>query len=243
MNRTFLTLASVALFAAPGAATAQRDGRAVYATDGTSNFVGGDFVYAQPQGEFGKYVNGAFGVAGHFIHAFDPNGVIAFRAELGYLIYGERTARQPLGGGALGLINVDVTTSNSILIGGAGLQLMAPTGVVRPYLAGTLGFSYFVTSSSVAGSDYGSSPFAESQNFSDGGFTTAWGGGLYIPLSFGSRAVSLDLGVQQHKTGDVQYLTANSITFNGSNAPPTIQPVRSAADYLTYRLGVSVALR
>ena len=52
-----------------------------------------------------------------------------------------------------------------------------------------------------------------------------------------------DLGVQQHKTGDVQYLTANSITFTGSNTPPVIQPVRSAADYLTYRLGVSVALR
>jgi hypothetical protein len=210
-----------------------------------TTFVGADLVYAQPNGDFANYVNQAWGATGHLVHALDARGILAFRAELGYLNYGSRTARQPLGGGALGLINVDVTTSNNIVIGGLGAQLMAPTGVFRPYLAGTFGFSYFFTESSVAGSEGGGSAagnFASSQNFSDGGFSTTIGGGLYVPISASFGPVSLDLGAQFHRNSDIQYLTKNSITFTTSNAPPMIRPVRSAADYVSFRLGFSVAV-
>ena len=237
----FATLAALVALPATGAAQRRVISTRQDAPSDATTFLGADLVYAQPQVDFSHYVNQAWGVTGHLIHALDPQGIISLRAELGYLIYGQRTARQPLGGGALGLIDVDVTTSNNIVLGGLGLQLMAPNGTLRPYLTGTLGFSYFFTESSVAGS--GSESFAQSENYSDGGFSSAWGGGLYIPLHAGAQPLSIDIGAQLHKNGDIQYLTANSISFSGTNASPVIRPIRSAADYVTYRVGFSVGIR
>ena len=197
-----------------------------------------------PQGDFSRYVHGAFGVGGHLVQSLDERGILAFRAELNIMAYGRRTARQSLGGGALSLIDVDVTTTNSIAHGSVGLQLMAPIGTVRPYITGGLGFSYFWTQSEIEGSDHNDSPFASTENFHDSGFATNWGGGLYIPLRIANqRPLSLDLGVQVHKNADIEYLTEKSITFNGSNAPATFTTVRSSANYISFRLGVSIAIR
>jgi hypothetical protein len=245
MSRT-VRLAFLALAALPLTLAAQRPSsrttRDVPAGP-PSTFGGFDLMYAAPQGQFKNYVNGAFGIGGHLLHQLDDDGIIAVRADLGFLIYGNRTARQPLGGGALGLINVDVTTSNNIVNGGLGLQLMAPGTTVRPYVNAGVGFSYFFTESSVEGSGTQYQPFASSQNFSDGGFSPSYGGGLYIPLSVAGSRVSLDIGAVMQRNEDVQYLTKNSITFTTTNAPPTITSVRSAADFVTFRLGVTFGIR
>ncbi len=254
MSRIRLSAMFAALLALPALAVAQSrrpddsGSRTEKVNAGVSSaeavtFAGGDLMFAAPQGEFKNYVRGAVGISGHFLQALDSDGIIAFRAELGLMTYGARTVRQPLGGGALGLISVDVTTSNNIANGGIGLQLMTPRGTVRPYVNGSVGFSYFWTQSSVEGSSGGSSPFASSQNFSDGGFSTAYGGGLYIPLGGKKSPLTLDIGGQMHKNADIQYLTSKSITYTSSSAPPTITPVRSSADFITWRLGVTFAVR
>lgn len=231
---SILTFASLA---ALGSAGAQRAAP-------PSTFIGGAVEFGAPQGDFSKYVHGAFGLGGHFIQSLDESGILAFRADLNVLTYGRQTSRQALGGGALGLIVVDVTTTNSLANGSVGLQLMAPTGVVRPYLTAGLGFSYFWTQSAIEGSDDDDSPFASTENYHDSGFATNWGGGLYIPVGFSNKLpVSLDLGVQMHKNADIKYLTEKSISFNGTNAPPTFRAIRSSANFLTIRLGVSVAVR
>lgn len=208
-----------------------------------TTWAGGALAYAAPQGEFKENVRGAFGLTGHMVHAFDEEGIVAIRGELGYLNYGTTRNRQALGGGALGLIYVDVTTTNNIIFGGLGLQLMTPSGAVRPYVSGSLGFSYFFTTSSVEGSS-NIEPFAETENFGDGGFTALYGGGLYFPLRRGGKnPISLDLGAQMHKNSDIQYLTKSSIVITNSSAPPVITPRRSAADFITFRLGVTVGIR
>ena len=231
---SFITLASVT---ALNIAAAQSPTR-------PSTFLGGALEFGAPQGDFSKYVHGAFGIGGHLIQSLDDDGIIAFRADLNILMYGRQTARQALGGGALSLIAVDVTTTNSLANGSVGLQLMAPNGVVRPYVTAGLGFSYFWTQSAVEGSDSNNTPFASTENYHDSGFATNWGGGLYIPVGLNDKLpISLDLGVQMHKNADIQYLTEKSITFNGSNVPPTIRAVRSSADYITFRLSVTVAVR
>lgn len=232
-NWSFVALASLA---ALGSAQAQNALQ-------PSTFVGAAMEFAAPQGDFSRYVHGAYGLGGHLIQSLDDRGILALRVEMNVLAYGRRTARQSLGGGALSLIAVDVTTTNNIANGSVGLQLMAPTGVVRPYLTGGLGFSYFWTQSEVEGSDNNNSPYASTENYHDSGFATNWGGGLYIPLGINNqRPISLDLGVQMHKNADIQYLTEKSITFNGAGAA-TITTVRSSANYISFRLGVSVAVR
>ncbi len=239
-----MVAAALLVATAAGTANAQiveRRPRAAESDVSPSTFVGGTLTYAGPQGEFRDYVRGAFGITGHIVHAFDRAGVIALRGELGYLNYGSKTYRQALGGGALGLINVDVTTSNNIVFGGLGLQVMAPTGAVRPYATGSIGFTSFFTTSSVEGSQ-NIEPFAQTENFSDGGFTTLWGGGLHFPVRGGAKPIAIDLGALMHKNSDIQYLTKSSITIIDSATPPVITPVRSAADFITFRLGVSVGL-
>jgi hypothetical protein len=163
--------------------------------------------------------------------------------ELGFLNYGSKTYRQPLGGGALGLIAVDVTTSNNIVNSGLGLQLTSPSGPIRPYAIGSIGVSYFFTESRVKGTSNTQQSFASTKNFDDGAFVAQYGGGVYIPLRRGAKPISLDLGAQYHNNGDMQYLTRNSITVTSSNTPPTITPVRSSANFVTFRLGVTFGVR
>lgn len=226
-------------------ADAQRSTRRAAPTDDSPPRVnaGGSLTFAAPQAEFKDYVNGAFGVNGNLGIGLDPQGIVQFKVELGYLIYGSKTYRQSLGGGALGLIAVDVTTSNNIAHGGLGLQLTAPSGPIRPYATGSIGFSYFFTESQVEGTSNTQQPFASTKNFDDGAFAAQYGGGVYIPLRRGAKPISLDLGAQYHKNGDMEYLTKNSITVTSPTQPPTITPVRSSANFVSFRLGLTFGVR
>jgi hypothetical protein len=245
--RTRLAFLAVGAFAVAltSAAQAQVVTRRAAASDDSPPriYAGGSLVFAAPQGEFKDYVQGAGGANGHLGIALDPQGIVQLRMELGYLVYGSKTYRQSLGGGALGLIAVDVTTSNNIAHGGLGLQLTTPSGPIRPYATGSIGFSYFFTESRVEGSSNSQEPFATTKNFDDGAFAAQYGGGIYIPLRRGAKPISLDIGAQYHKNGDMEYLTKGSITVTSSTQPPTITPVRSSANFVTFRLGVTFGVR
>src|SRR5688500_15745065 len=139
-------------------------------------FAGVHLMVAQPLGEFDDYIDWGGGIGGEFLYAFDSQGAVGLRANLGIMIYGHETKRVPLSE-TLGRIRVDVSTSNNIFVFGVGPQVMLPSGAVRPYLNGTVGLSYFFTQSSIEGSaDF--EPFASSTNFDDANFRWAAGGGI-----------------------------------------------------------------
>jgi hypothetical protein len=194
----------------------------------------------KPQGDFAEQINFAGGIGGSFLYGLDPQGIISLRVDLGYLLYGSERYRVPLGGGPLGLINVDVNTTNNIVVGGLGLQLMQPGPTVRPYANATAGFSYFFTSSSVTGTQQ-ETPFASSTNYSDGGFAWSAGGGLYVPLRAGSSNIQLDLGAKWLDNGRREYLRPDGITFVGSDVQ--LNPVRTEAPGLQFHLGIVIPLR
>jgi hypothetical protein len=203
---------------------------------------GGSLVGLQPRGEFAENVNGAFGATGHFLHRLDPQGIIALRADLGFMVYGSEKYRTTLGSGPLGLITVDVNTTNSIARGGLGLQLMAPGASIRPYVNATAGFSYFFTESSVEGINNSNDDFASTTNYDDGGFAWTAGGGLYIPVGAPKgNPLNLDLGVTWIDSGRRRYLRDNGITFENNQVQ--LNPVESEAQGLMFTLGLSIALR
>jgi opacity protein-like surface antigen len=192
-------------------------------------------IVAQPVGEFDDYVNVGFGLGGNFRVGLDPSGITSLRFDIGYVNYGRETQEVCL---TTCLIRLDLTTTNNIVFGYGGLQFTAPRGPVRPYVNGGIGYSYFFTESSVEGTS-NQEPFASTNNFDDGTFSWATGGGLMIPISAGRTPVSIDLGVRYNHNTEVDYLTKGSIEdLPGDDI--RLNPTRSAAYLVTYMIGVSL---
>lgn len=188
-----------------------------------------------PQGEFAENVNLAGGFGLGALYAL--NDWVGIRGQFDLQIYGAESRRVPLGGGALGLINVDVTTTNAIVGGALGVQLGVPGGSVRPYAGAMIGFSAFTTGTQVSGTDSDDQPFASSTNSHDNALAKIVYGGLYIP--FGSSGSSFDLGVRHTWNGEsVRYLTPGDITENAFG-DVVITPNDTRADLLTITIGVT----
>jgi hypothetical protein len=212
---------------------------------GEPRFMGGlSLSVGQPRGAFHRYVANGVGVGGHGLYRVDREGIFALRLDGGFLNYGRETLRVPLNTGpGGGRVQLDLTTTNNIFWLGAGPQLMAPRGVVRPYVNGTAGFSYFATTSSVKGRNNEES-FAEDTNFDDAQFSWGGGAGVLVPLYRNARSlVFLDLGARYHDNGrNVRYLREGGIR-DLPNGDLQLDVIRSRADLLTWHVGVSVGGR
>jgi hypothetical protein len=241
MSLRFLSL--IALFG-PALASAQvfrvGDERRDQEADRRSPvFGGGGFIYGRPTGSFADYVKQGFGFDGFGRWKVDRQGAFSLGLEGGWLQYGRETFRTPLSS-TVGRILVDVTTSNNIVFLGLGPQLMVPTGPVRPYVNGGIGFSYFFTESSVEGSGNNNFSFAETTNFDDVVFSQTGGAGVYIP--FGTRReAGLDIGVRYHNSGRTEYLREGSIVDRPGQTP-LINPIRSETKLWSWRIGVVAGL-
>jgi hypothetical protein len=234
MRRTF-TLALLAAAAASTAMPAQAQLRSRL-----RGGIDGGLLIAQPVGTFKNYVNAGvgFGLGGGI--NLDRDGIVSLRGDLGFLIYGSETMRSRLGTGPLGRVDVDVTTSNNIVMGTVGPQLAVPSGPIRPYVNGFVGFSYFFTQSGVEGAstEY---QFANSENYHDGGLTLGYTVGTKIPLVIRNRVdVSIDLSARYFANGTRRYLREGSIT-DGPNGP-IFTPIESETNLWAYRIGASIGL-
>jgi hypothetical protein len=202
-------------------------------------FFGADLLVAQPQDEFASYVKVGAGFGFHLVQQLDREGVLGLRVAGDFLIYGNETETVPISP-TIPRVTVDVQTSNNIVTLGIGPQVMMPVGGFRPYLAGTVGFSYFFTESSVRGSD-NSVEFASSKNYDD--ITFAWTGaaGVYIPVRRGRQPISIDIGARYHGNGRARYLREGSIQDDGAGGV-YITPIESNTNLITYQLGVTVGM-
>ena len=206
----------------------------------TPFYAGGSFIITHPQGQFGEYVGTGFGGSGHFLFQPGATGVFALRLDAGFVNYGRETKRVPFSSTVGGRVSVDVSTNNNIALFSVGPQLMLPDGRFRPYVNGNIGLSYFFTQSSVD-NIVGGEALAQTTNFSDMTFSYGGGTGVYIPLSRGLTAVSLDLGVRYVVNGETRYLREGSIE-DGPNSTIIVTPILSETNFLSFQLGVTVRL-
>lgn len=232
-------LATLTVASLPAALQAQRRASDTWSSNWRFE-AGASFNYGLPQGDFHDYVRQGFGLDGFFRWNFDRRGIFSLRTDGGWLAYGREKKRVPLSGTIGGRILVDLTTSNNIVYGAIGPQLTAPSGPLRPYLDGGIGFSYFFTESSVEGSNDNES-FANTTNYDD--VTLLWkgGGGILIPVGV-RQDVSIDLGVQYHNNGQVKYLRRGSI-IDLPNGGIQMNAIQSQANLLTFRIGFSARIR
>jgi hypothetical protein len=195
-----------------------------------------NFAVAQPIGDFNDFIGEGYGVTGGFVWNLDQDRVFGIRAEGGFLQYGsERSRICPFGC----RVNVDVNTDNDIVFAGVGPQISVPAGFFRPYLNATAGVSYFFTHSSVSGNNGYDDNLFDTTNHDDAVFALTGGGGFLIPLSMRRTPVLLDLGATFHRNGQATYLRKGSIQDNPDGSI-VINPIRSEANFITYRIGVSI---
>ena len=235
-NRIILagTLALVG-FASPERGTAQ---------DAFDNLKGEAFGYlnlAVPVGDFGNHVDLGGGSGFGAVLFLGENRLAGLRAEGGFLIYGTSTDWRPWST-TVPEVQVRVQTNNSIFSGGLGPQVYLGTGPIRPYIYGTVGFTYFATSTSISG-EYQDDEIASTTNFDDFQLSLTGGGGLSVEVRGGQNPVSLDLSASYQHNGLTEYLTGGDANFRTTRGGDLlVDPIQSDANLMTYRVGVSVGL-
>jgi hypothetical protein len=228
------------LILASGAANAQ--GPTAHTRDTTQpprGWVDANLIVAQPVGEFAQYVHNGFGFGGGFNARLDAAGYVRLRVDGSYLIYGHEGRTAPLSP-TVPEVTVNVNTSNNIFALQVGPEFAVPSGAIRPYVNGHVGYSYFFTQSSVSGTSSGDA-FASSENYSDGVTSWGYGGGVRIPLGGTEHPTMLDIGARYTRSGRTRYLREGSI--HRDNGQVTYSPVESETNLVTYRIGISVGIR
>ncbi len=205
-------------------------------------FMGISATVARPVGELDNFIGRGLGIDAHFLYRLNRlGGRLAIRVDIGGVTYGRERHRVCFGV-AEGCETRVIETSHDIAIFCLGPQLMLLSGRLRPYVAGTVGLAYFVTHSTVRGSDFfARSPFAQTTNFDHATLAYAGTVGLYVPLRRGRHPLSIDVGVRYQRNGTASYLREGSIRYD-DNGFVRFTPTTSEADLLVYQLGMSVAI-
>ena len=194
------------------------------------------FIAADAVGELGSVVDQGFGLELGGAAPMAADGLLRLRGDLGFLVYGMERLRYCSFGCRVGS---ELTTTNAIVYGQIGPELVLLKGDVQPYVHAGAGMSYFVTSSSLDDHDgYGS--YLETTNYSDVVLGFTYGGGVRFRMG-GGRPVFLDLGVERLDNSEASYLTAGDIVDHDDGSV-TIYPNRSDADLVTFKLGVSIGV-
>lgn len=198
-------------------------------------WLGMEFHGGDGTGEFGEQVEGVWGFELVGRWAPQPSSWWMYRVDLGLLTYGEEEfsvcAPPPVGC----RIVTEVTTSNDIAFAGVGPELRFAGD--RLYLFGTLGLSYFTTSSSVSGASVSES-LLTTEHFSDTVLAFRFGGGWRFLVRKGRYPFRIDLGAEYHYNGVAEYLLEGNVIDN-PDGTLTLVTTRGRANVFTIRLGFS----
>jgi hypothetical protein len=202
------------------------------------------------QGDFKQNTgNDGFGLTAEFLYA-PSQSIIGVGADVGFLIYGSESQRQPLLTN-IPDVKVKVTTNNSIFLSHLFLRVQNKQGKLRPYVEGALGLNYLFTQTEINSTgdwDDHDNTIASTTNFDDTAFSYGMGGGLMYRVyersgdsSQGSQkplAVLLDLRGRYMIGGEAEYLKKGSIRRENGNV--YYDAKQSATDMVTIHLGATV---
>lgn len=195
-----------------------------------------------PQGEFADNLDDpGVGLGGSFLVRV-PQSPLYVGADLGFFIYGQSERTEPFNPN-IPEVRIKVQTDNSLVQGGLVLRIQPPSGAVRPYLDGFVGFNYLATSTTIRDrSD--NDEIASDTNQDDTAFAWGGGGGLLVRLHQSKpgqgrlRGVYLDGRVRYLVGGEADYLREGSIRREGGRLVYDL--LRSRTDVIQAGLGVTL---
>jgi len=209
-----------------------------------TNFAGGlHFNAGFPQGDFKDQIDrNAYGIGGQFF--FSPRkSPLALGLELGWMNYGNESRREPFST-TIPDVTVEVTTSNNIVQGFFILRGQMPTGPIRLYGDGLIGFNYLFTETKISDSDEPSEDIVSTTNQDDAVFAYGLGGGVMVPVYTKPAEkgkpieVLIDGGLRYVLGGEAQYLKEGSIKRDGGQV--TFDLIESKTEMLRLHIGVMV---
>ena len=189
-------------------------------------------------GEFGDLVGAGGGVnLSAKVFLLEDSRKFGLRADLGWVIYGLESVPTCISDPCR--VQTDIKTSNNIFYFGLGPEVILIRGRFEPYVYGTLGTSVFNTGSTLQGEYFnGADTHFNTTHLNDWTFAWRAGGGIRYGIW---EDVSVDFGVEHHGNGVADYLTKGDV-IDGPDGKVSINPRRSEANLLTFRLGVSLGL-
>ncbi|KAA3656745.1 MAG: hypothetical protein DWQ10_14740 [Calditrichaeota bacterium] len=206
---------------------------------------GANFTLGKPQGEFEKNIdrNGYGGSLFFMAHA--PNSPLAAGVEVGILNYGHESRREPFST-TIPDVTVKVNTNNNAVLSSIFLRLQPQQGFIRPYVGGSIGFSYFYTETSIEDEDFDDNEdIASTTNLDD--FTFAYSGDFGASLLLYKNIpdvrsemqrtfeVLFDFKARYLNSGEAEYLKEGSI--RRENGKVTYDISRSRTEMMTYHFG------
>jgi hypothetical protein len=202
-------------------------------------------VASQPLGDFRQNAKWGFGGDGAVTLAVDRRGILSLRGEASTVGYNAGRS-EFIASIGFGQVLLEQKATNRISTLSIGPQLAAPTGLVRPYVAATVGLTHFSTATAISvpreqtstGQPY---TLDERTNFSHTGRTFGGLGGVLVPLTalglnFGSAM--LDVGVRYQRNAQARFVRPSDVRLN-ETAAPSITASEGEANVLSYRLGVA----
>jgi len=206
------------------------------------------FTVGVPVGEFDDNIDNLGYGANLFIGGMLRNTPITIGLDASFLVYGRSRDRVPFSGTVGPRVTVDVVTTNSIVQPHFVVRLQPPTGPVRPYLEGLIGFKYLFTETRVE-DDRTTDRIASSRNFDDFAWSGGAGAGVDIRLGQNTDARGrqqsffLKLGVQYLRGQEAEYLAEGDLedTNNDGVLNEDELPIRrSRTNLIQPMLGVAV---
>ena len=208
-----------------------------------TNFQGGlSFMAGFPQGEFKDNVDeNGYGIGGEFLYSpsVSPFGI---GVSLGFMNYGEESRREPFST-TIPDVEVEVKTTNNIVLGHLLFRAQVKQGPIRPYAEGLVGFNYLFTETKIEDVD-DEEEIASSTNLDDGVFSYGAGGGVMLRLYTGKTkkaktwSILLNLCARYIVGGEAEYLKEGSI--KRVNGKVVFDKIQSKTDILTTHLGLAV---
>jgi len=157
--------------------------------------------------------------------------------------YGNESRREPFST-TIPDVTVEVTTSNNIVQGFFILRGQMPTGPIRLYGDGLIGFNYLFTETKISDSDEPSEDIVSTTNQDDAVFAYGLGGGVMVPVYTKPAEkgkpieVLIDGGLRYVLGGEAQYLKEGSIKRDGGQV--TFDLIESKTEMLRLHIGVMV---
>jgi hypothetical protein len=233
---SLLLFAVTSIFADPGSSPGQVRGK------WTMGFtLGGGF----PLGEFMTNIGHPGGGLDISLGRRFGDSPVVVGLDVCWIMYGFRSHREFLSSTIP--LEVEVETTNNILLGLLYVKFQPGRGRVRPYAEALGGFSYLFTDTSIY--DNGGSsddPIASDINFDDTTLTAGAGAGLEIRLGrgrsggYGPRSTEwlLDLKVRYLFGGTAKYLREDSIVQE--NGQYTYLYNQSRTNLISAQVGIAV---